>query len=155
MGVTTTVLTDGGTTNPIMINGENKLAKDGGMAQYDGEEFVWNGSAWQSMGKNDFGKLAFADSVEATYTPQGEVSTPRATVENTSKVNVNSMIDVGILPQMEYVYDYELLYIKSGRLPIKSDSTSVVSNVGSVSVSQPTFTGSESVIESTSNEVEE
>ena len=36
MGVTTTALTDGDTTNPIQINGESVTAILGGMASYDG-----------------------------------------------------------------------------------------------------------------------
>ena len=40
MGVTTTELTNGSTTNPITIEGESETADVGGMAQYDGEEFI-------------------------------------------------------------------------------------------------------------------
>ena len=45
IGVTTTALTDGATTNPITVSGESVTAKVGGMAQYSGEEFVFNGTA--------------------------------------------------------------------------------------------------------------
>lgn len=74
MGVTTTALTDGDTTNPITINGESKTANLGGMASYNGSEFVWNGTAWQEMGKNNFGALAFKSSATGAFTPSGSVS---------------------------------------------------------------------------------
>ena len=73
MGVTTTELTDGATTNPITINAESVTANLGGMASYDGSEFVWNGSAWQELGKNNFGALAFKSSASGDYTPAGSV----------------------------------------------------------------------------------
>lgn len=50
LGVTTTALTDGATTNPITINGESVTAEVGGIASYSNKEFIWNGSAWQLFG---------------------------------------------------------------------------------------------------------
>lgn len=49
IGVTTTALTDGATTNPIMINGESVTAKAGDLTQYLGDEFVFSGTAWQAF----------------------------------------------------------------------------------------------------------
>lgn len=74
IGVTTTALTDGATTNPITVNSESVTARLGGMASYDGSEFVWNGSAWQELGKNNFGALAFKSSASGAYTPAGSVA---------------------------------------------------------------------------------
>ena len=59
IGVTTTALTDGSTTNPIIVNSEETTATLGGMASYSGSEFVWNGSAWQELGKNNFGDICY------------------------------------------------------------------------------------------------
>ncbi len=47
-GVTTTPLTDGSTTNTIVIEGNNYNAKSGDVVLYDGLEFVWTGT--QSAG---------------------------------------------------------------------------------------------------------
>lgn len=49
-GVTTTALTDGATTDPVVINGEDVAAELGAMVSYGPDEFVWNGSAWQKFG---------------------------------------------------------------------------------------------------------
>ena len=52
LGVTTTALSDGSTANPIVINGKNVTAKDGGVTSYDGIEYVFNGTAWQEFGRD-------------------------------------------------------------------------------------------------------
>ena len=44
-GVTTTVLTDGKTTSDITVGGKTVTPLIGAMAQYGGEEFVWNGTS--------------------------------------------------------------------------------------------------------------
>lgn len=50
IGVTTTALTDGATTNPITINGESVTAVAGNITSYGADEFIYNGSAWQLFG---------------------------------------------------------------------------------------------------------
>lgn len=139
MGVTTTEITDGATTNPISINGEDETAEIGGMAQYDGEEFIWNGSAWQSVGKNNFGSLAFKSSATGNFTPAGTVSQPSVSVEGNSSTTVNSITDVGTLPTMSV--SGEVLTLAPGTLPTKGSDTTVVTATGTITVSQPTFTG--------------
>lgn len=47
IGVTTTTITDGSTTNPITINGESVTAVNGDMVYYSGSAYTWNGSMWQ------------------------------------------------------------------------------------------------------------
>lgn len=47
VGVTTTELTDGSTTNPITINGESYTANEGDSVYYNGVSFTWNGTMWQ------------------------------------------------------------------------------------------------------------
>ena len=49
-GVSDTALTDGSTTNPIMINGQSFTAQMGDMVIYAGNEFLWVGNKWQQMG---------------------------------------------------------------------------------------------------------
>ena len=76
-GVTTTPLTDGATTNPIIINGSSKTATKGWLVAYDSSEFVFDGEQWFEMGDlSVLGDLAYKDSASGSYTPAGTVSTP-------------------------------------------------------------------------------
>lgn len=50
LGVTTTSLTDGATTNPIVINGNNVTAKSSDWAVSNSKDFIFNGSIWQEVG---------------------------------------------------------------------------------------------------------
>lgn len=140
IGVTTTALTDGDTTNPITVLGESVTAGVGGVAQYDGEEFAFNGVSWQSLGKNNFGDLAFKDNASGSYTPAGSVS-----VEATGGTNavVNSITAVGTLPAFGYDSSTETLTFSQGTLPTKGSDTSVVTSVGTLS---GTFTGTAATI---------
>lgn len=127
LGVTTTALTDGATTNPITISGASVTAKAGNIVNYGSAEFIFNGTAWQLFGDlSGLGDLAFKDSATgsftpagtvsvstnattnktatvssttgtATYTPAGTVSTPTITV-TPSTATVNSITAVGTLP---------------------------------------------------------
>ena len=135
MGVTTTALSDGSTTNPITINGEAVTAETGGMAQYDAVEYVWNGSAWQEMGHGNFGALAFKNSASGSFTPQGSVSVTKGSDTTTT---VNSITAVGTLPY--YTHSGKALIYNAGTLPTKGADTTVVTASGSVSA---TFSGTE------------
>ena len=106
IGVTSTALTDGATTNPIMINGESKTAVQGDVAQYSGEEFAFDGSAWQSLGKNNFGDFAFVNSgdvtASGTFTPAGTVTLSGGTAQsvvtgigNATTSNIKEFDDAG------------------------------------------------------------
>lgn len=75
MGVTSTAISDGSTTNPVIINGESVTAKTGAICTYQSKELIWNGTAWQEFGDlSALGDLAYADTASTTYTPQGSVS---------------------------------------------------------------------------------
>lgn len=82
LGVTTTELEEGSTTNPITIDGEPVTAKTGDWTILDDnkKEFVYNGTIWQEFGDmSDLGSLAYKDSASGAYTPTGTVSTPTFT----------------------------------------------------------------------------
>lgn len=49
IGVTTTELTDGSTTNPITINGASVTAVNGDTVFYNGTAYSWDGSVWQEV----------------------------------------------------------------------------------------------------------
>lgn len=67
LGVTTTALTDGATTNPIKINNVDVTAKKGNIATYGSAEFIFNGTAWQAFGDlSGLGSLAYKDSASGT-----------------------------------------------------------------------------------------
>ena len=72
LGVTTTALTDGATTNPIKINNADVTAKKGNIATYGSAEFIFNGTAWQAFGDlSGLGSLAYKSSAS------GNVAVPK------------------------------------------------------------------------------
>lgn len=80
LGVTTTALTDGATTNPITIGGESVTAKKGNIANYGSAEFIFNGTEWQLFGDlSALGSLAYKNSASGRTTPAGSVSQPTFT----------------------------------------------------------------------------
>lgn len=97
LGVTTTVLTDGASTNPIVIDGNSKTAANGDIAIYDTEEFIFSSSdsKWHRLGPaGEFKALAYKDSASGDYTPVGSISQPTftgssSTVSITSSANAN------------------------------------------------------------------
>lgn len=49
-GTTTTAISDGSTTNPVVIDGSSYTAKKGDVVMYGNKEFWWTGSAWEELG---------------------------------------------------------------------------------------------------------
>lgn len=141
IGVTTTAITDGDATIPITVNGADVTPRTGGMAQYSGEEFVWNGAAWQSVGKNNFGSLAFKSSATGDYTPAGSISGTAVSADATTSTNVNSITNVGTLPS--FSVSGETLTFSAGTLPTQGEATSVLTAVGTLTVTDGTFTGTQ------------
>ena len=122
LGVTTTALTDGATTNPITVGGESVTAAEGDIASYGSAEFIFNGSAWQEFGDlSALGALAYKDSATGNITPAGTVSQPTFTGTKAT-LTLNSTPD--------------------GTVEISTGSgTANYTPAGTVT--QPTFTGSE------------
>ena len=85
VGVTTTALTDGATTNPIAIDGNSYTAKSGDVTIYSEKEFIFNGTKWNEFGSTGSLKaLAFKDTASTSYTPAGTVSKPTFTGSQSS-----------------------------------------------------------------------
>ena len=83
LGVTTTALTDGSTTNPIMIDGESVTATNGCIATYQSDEFIYNGTIWQKFGNlSGLGDLAYKDTASGSFTPQGNISVGTASAKH-------------------------------------------------------------------------
>ena len=87
IGVTTSTITDGSTTNPITIGGESVTAVNGDIVVSGNKEFIFatNDNKWHELGDTTgLGALALKDSVSAVYTPAGTVSKPDVTVTPTA-----------------------------------------------------------------------
>lgn len=153
LGVTTTELVDGATTNPIMINGVSTVAENGNIANYGSKEFIFNGTNWNEFGDlSGLGDLAFKDSATGSFTPVGTVSQPTFAGSSTTSTGtftpegsinvemntttVNSITDVGSLPT--FTVSNENLTIGAGSLPTKGANTTVATTVKT-----KTFTGTE------------
>ena len=64
LGVTTTPLSDGATTNPIEVNGESVTAVNGNMAVIDQAEYIFDGTKWLLVGDlSSLGTLAYKNTV--------------------------------------------------------------------------------------------
>ena len=85
LGVTTTALTNGASTNPITIGGNSVTATSGSVVIYGSLEFVFSSTdnKWHEFGSTGSLKaLAFKDSASGTYTPAGSVSVSTNTTTN-------------------------------------------------------------------------
>jgi len=146
LGETTTVLTDGSTTNPITINGESVTATAGSIVLYDMAEFLFDGSKWVELGDlSVLGALAYKDSATGSFTPSGSVAAPTISVASAgATTTVNSIESVGTLPSFGATVSNENLTLSfnAGTLPTKGSNTTVKTGDASYSATAPAFTGS-------------
>lgn len=138
IGITTTALTDGASTNPITINGQSVTAVAGNITSYDEQEYIFNGSVWQEFGDlSDLGTLAYKDNASGSYTPQGSVAAPDVSVAPTTDT-IKPVTDVGSMPT--FTVSGETLIISAGAVPtLGADKTFMTG--ASASASAPAFTG--------------
>lgn len=106
IGITTTALTDGATTNPIIIHGSSVTAVDGDVAAYDSVDYIFNGTIWQEYGRRvKNGTISIPSSGWSGDGPYHmTVTVDGATVTNVSKVSLQltpeqtqSIIDGGVI----------------------------------------------------------
>lgn len=142
IGVTTTALSDGATTNPISVNGEDVTARLGGLASYDGMEYAWNGSAWQGMGPSNLGALAYKSTASGDYTPAGTISVSKGTDTTDTVTGVSAN---GTLPQAYFTQSGETLTFNfnAGALPTLGSEKTFVTARGNDTV---TFSGTAATI---------
>ena len=159
LGVTTTALTNGATTNPITINGQSVTVTSGNVTIYDQKEFVWDGSKWDEFGDlSTLGTLAYQNTASGTYTPAGSVDISETTKNiatlatvgtlpsvNPTVENIDPIDSVGTLPSATYTSATETLSIDWGTLPTKGTTVAAVTDLGFAAGSLPTA-GSESVV---------
>lgn len=163
IGKTTTPLTDGSRTNPIMINGQSVTAKKGDITVYNKQEFIFDGTEWNAFGDDSgLGDLAFKDSATGTFTPAGTVSAPTFTThtapvqvsglpEGTVSISptttsVTGIASVGTLPVFTYDSSTENLSYTPGTLPT-ADTPATVMTGASASFTGQTLTSIGSVSE--------
>lgn len=88
LGVTTTALVDGSTTNPITIDGQSVTAEAGDVVTLssDSSEMVFDSlGEWHVFGSlSGLGALAFKNSASGSFTPQGSISASFSGSETTS-----------------------------------------------------------------------
>ena len=140
VGVTTDALTDGATTNPITVGGESVTVHAGGVAQYNAEEFAFDGTNWQKLGEGNLGDLAYQNTASAYYTPAGSVTVDNGT---DTTATVNSITAVGSLPSFSYDSANEALTFSAGTLPTKGADQTVVTASGTRTA---TFAGTQDTI---------
>lgn len=170
LGTTTTALTDEATTNPIVINGSSVTAQNQDAVFYGKKEFVFDGTMWHEFGDmSGLGALATKDSASGSFTPQGtvsqptfsgnettstgkftpsgEVSTPTITV-TPSTDSVEGMATAGSLPELTMTVSNENLTIgfDAGSLPTKASAKTFMTGA-SATASKPAFTGTEGDVE--------
>lgn len=139
LGITTTALTDGATTNPIVISGNNVTAVAGNITSYNETEFIFNGTKWQEFGNlSGLGSLAYKSQATGSFTPAGSVSKPNVNV-TPSKTSVPNVTSVGSMPT--YTVSGETLVITAGTAPSLGTAIDAVTGVSAELDSTPTFTG--------------
>lgn len=144
VGITTTELTDGATTNPITINGSSYTAKSGDITQYSTTEFIFNGTAWQQFGASlgTLKNFAYVDTGTVTITPAGSVSAPTISVSSAgATAKVTGITNVGSMPT--YTVENGVLTITAGATPTADTEKTFKTGDASYSASAPTFTGTE------------
>jgi len=146
LGITTTTLSDGSTTNPVTINGQSVTAVSGDIVQANGgAEYIFNGTAWQELGTS-IGTLkafAYVDTGTVTITPAG--TNASSSVSGTCSVTPSGTIGVGCGTAN---------YTPSGS--VSGTAVTLTSgNVGSVTDagSMPTYTVSNEVLTITAGSV--
>lgn len=154
LGVTTTPLTDGSTTNPIIIDGQSVTAEAGDVVTLnsDNSEMVYDSlGEWHVFGSlSGLGTLAFKNSASGSFTPSGSISasftggsttstgtfTPQGSVSSSGGTKtIKQFKTAGSMPT--YTVSNGNLTIGAGSVPTGEDVT-----VGDGSVSS-SFTGTE------------
>lgn len=100
VGVTTTELTDGATTDKITVNGAEHTAEAGDVVIYGKKEFIYTSTGkWVELGdfgdlQSQLGDLAYLNSASGSYTPDGSITITPAdySVTSTGTAEINGEI---------------------------------------------------------------
>ena len=170
LGITTTALTDGSTANPITINGESVTAVSGDIVQdSNGDEYIFNGTAWQKFGGSigTLGAMAYVDTGTATYTPAGSnassaVSFSGQTSGKLDQTTVPNVTDVGTAASWSATVENEVMTfsftadtvptlgtaitVATGSVSSNGTGSDVVTDVGTGTAAAQTFSGTQATI---------
>lgn len=174
LGVTTTQISDGSSTNPIVIAGQSVTAKAGDVVIYGSSEYVFSAAdnKWHEFGSTGSLKaLAFKDSasgsyqpvgsvskptftgttetISVEYQPAGSVSTPTITVtKQTAAISGITSYTAGSAPAWSATVSSETLRFSwdAGAVTTIGSSSYTVMTGATGSASQPTFTGTTTTI---------
>lgn len=149
LGVTTTEIDEGSTTNPVTIGGESVTAIAGNVVtrSSDNKEFIYSSTGiWQSFGQlSGLGDLAFKDTASATYTPQGSISGTTLGTKNITQLKTTGTLPTCTMPT--FVVNGTNLTITDGSYVAGTLPTGESVAVGDGTVTtQGTFTGTEATI---------
>ena len=139
IGITSTELEDGSTTNPITIGSSSVTAAAGDITSYNNIEFIFNGTFWQEFGDlSDLGELAYVDTAVGKVVAAGTVSKPEVTITPT-KTAIPNVTSVGSMPT--FTVANETLTIGAGAVPTLGTSVEAFTAATAELSSAPVFTG--------------
>lgn len=133
LGITTTSLEDGSTTNPIVIGGESVTAVSGDIVQdVNANEFIFNGTAWQQFG-GSIGTLkafAFVDTGTVTIQPKGSnaASSVSFTAHTTASVLTSDV--TATVPKASPTKKYMTASASGAAVSTTNDTIKPVTDVG-------------------------
>lgn len=104
-GVTTTPISDGSTTNPVMINGSSVTIRPGGAVGYNGNEFVLSeDGVWQQFGETDVQHKTLDTPIDVDGT---EVTTVEGALSaiNEYAEGIEEDLETGLASQIDLLRD--------------------------------------------------
>lgn len=141
LGVTTTPLTDGASTSPIVIDGENINAINGGIVIYGNGEFIYADadSKWHEIGDTgNLGDLAYKDEATGNFTPAGTVSQP--TFSGSETTSTGKFTPAGTVSQPTFSGTQGSVSVSGTPAGTISTGTGTANYTPAGSVSTPTIT---------------
>lgn len=92
IGITTTTISDGSTTQTIMINGSSVTVTNGNVAAYNNVEYVWTGSMWEELGNENAATASVLGNVKlgSDTTQTVAAASVSATADRTYAIQTNS-----------------------------------------------------------------
>ena len=134
LGTSKTAITDGATTNPIMIGSTSTTVTSGNVVLYGSKEFVWTGSAWEELGNEGSYKVQ-----------QSAVSSPSTSGNATAFIDTISQNAQGVITATKKNVTFPTL---SGGSAVAADATivgGVTVNGHAVTVGKKTLTAGDNV----------
>lgn len=133
LGVTTTVLEDGSTTNPIVIGDVSITAQPGNVVLYDHLEFIWNDGYWEELGdEKSFALKSVQISAGSGLTGGGTLEATRTLSHYTPSTVATNLTASGRQYITGLTFD-DFGHVTGYSTGIESDQTTISGNAGSAS----------------------